>query len=104
MNKRTYIETSFHNSKIIGSVEELTEVLREPRCRSSNDRNGVNFEWEYTTKDGGVFTIYGWKEYRSPGEKIERIGWNIRGNSGFDTSVAEKEVILLLTNAFFNSF
>ena len=102
--KRTYIETCFYNSKIIGSVEELTEVLLEPRCQPSNDKNGVNFEWDYKAKDGGVFTIYGWKEYRSQDERIERIGWNIRGNNGFDTSTAEKEVILLLTDAFFDSF
>ena len=56
--KRSYTETSFYNLKIIASVDELIEVIGKPRY-SQNDGREITLEWDYTSENGGVFTIYG---------------------------------------------
>jgi hypothetical protein len=89
--------TSFHNSVINASVNELIAVLGEPHYQSNDGQDKVNFEWDCETEDGDVFTIYDWKEYRSI-SKDESIEWHIGGNSGFVTSTAVEEVELLLNN------
>ena len=86
-------KTSLHNSKIMGTVDELTGALRrQPRRTSSEYGDRVIYEWDYESNDGSLSTIYG-KKYQSITEQIE---WNIIGYRGSDTSEAEKEVKLLL--------
>jgi hypothetical protein len=89
--------TSFHNSTIKASVNELIAAIGEPQYQSNDGQDKVNFEWDCETEDGDVFTIYDWKEYRSI-SKDEQIEWHIGGNSGFVTSTAVEEVELLLNN------
>ena len=89
--------TSFHNSTITASVNELIAALGEPQYQSNDGQDKVNFEWECETEEGDVFTIYDWKEYRSISTD-EQIEWHIGGNSGFQTSIAAEEVELLLNN------
>ena len=87
--------TSFHNSTITASVNELIAALGEPQYQSNDGQDKVNFEWDCETEEGDVFTIYDWKEYRSISTD-EQIEWHIGGNSGFQTSTAAEEVELLL--------
>ena len=87
--------TSFHNSTIMASVNELIAALGEPQYQSNDGQDKVNFEWDCETEDGDVFTIYDWKEYRAISTD-EQIEWHIGGNSGYQTSIAAEEVELLL--------
>jgi hypothetical protein len=87
--------TSFHNSTITASVNELIKVLGEPQYQSNDGQDKVNFEWDCETEDGNVFTIYDWKEYRTI-SKNEQIEWHIGGNSGNVTSIAVDELEHLL--------
>jgi hypothetical protein len=89
--------TSFHNSTITATVNELIAALGEPQYQSNDGQDKVNFEWDCETEDGDVFTIYDWKEYRRI-SKDEQIEWHIGGNSGFQTSTAAEEVEQLLNN------
>jgi len=89
--------TSFHNSTITASVNELIAALGEPQYQSNDGQDKVNFEWECETEEGDVFTIYDWKEYRSISTD-EQIEWHIGGNSGYQTSIAAEEVEQLLNN------
>lgn len=87
--------TSFHDTTIITSVKQLTEILGEP-CYDGNDgEDKVNYEWIMETDDGDVFTVYDWKEYRSINE-TERIRWHIGGHSKRVTEQALKEMIRLI--------
>ena len=87
--------TSFHNSTITASVNELIAAIGEPQYQSNDGQDKVNFEWDCETEDGDVFTIYDWKEYR-PISRDEQIEWHIGGNSGYQTSIAAEEVEQLL--------
>ena len=87
--------TSFHNSTITASVNELIAALGEPQYQSNDGEDKVNFEWDCETEEGDVFTIYDWKEYR-PISKNEQIEWHIGGNSGYQTYIAAEEVEQLL--------
>ena len=71
--------TSFHNSTITASVNELIAALGEPQYQSNDGEDKVNFEWDCETEEGAVFTIYDWKTYniRFSIESLER--WNIGG-------------------------
>ncbi len=87
--------TSFHNSTITASVNELIAALGKPQYQSNDGEDKVNFQWDCETDEGDVFTIYDWKEYR-PISKNEQIEWHIGGKSRFVTFTAAEEVELLL--------
>ena len=93
--------TSFHDSTIRASVNELIEVLGKPCNQSNNGQDKVNFEWNCKTEDGEVFTIYDWKEYRSITED-EQIDWHIGGKSRCHTSTMADLVEILLNKSRLN--
>ncbi len=82
--------TSFYQTVIKATIEELTKVLGEPETGGIEDK--VTHEWTAETEDGDVFTVYDWKEYREfePGEKIE---WHIGGKSWTVTEQARIELL-----------
>lgn len=83
--------TSFYDTVIYATVEQLRQVLGEPVCEQNDGEDKVNFEWEMETEDGTVFTVYDWKEYRSLRED-EGIHWHIGGNRSIDTEKAADEI------------
>jgi len=83
--------TSFHDSVIRASVNELTKIIGEPDYDGNDGEDKTNFEWDMETEDGDVFTIYDWKEYRSIGLD-EKIEWHIGGHSRSVTSKAVREL------------
>jgi hypothetical protein len=89
--------TSFHDSVIYASVNELIEILGEPQYQSNDGQDKVNFEWDCETEEGDVFTIYDWKEYRTI-SKDEEIEWHIGGHSKGITTVAASEIESMLIN------
>jgi hypothetical protein len=87
--------TSFHDVKIITTVNELIRVLGEPTIQDNTGKNKVNFEWDCETEDGDVVTIYDWKEYRVLGLD-EHIEFHLGGHDLIPTLDAKDELKALL--------
>jgi len=49
--------TSFHDSIVTASVDQLIQVLGEPNEDSNTGQDKVNFEWEMELESGEVFTV-----------------------------------------------
>jgi hypothetical protein len=58
------IGTSFHDTVINESVNNLIKVLGNPQYDANNGTDKVNIEWMMELNDGSVFTVYDYKEYR----------------------------------------
>ena len=56
--------TSFHRQEITATPNQLIEALGEPQFGDNDGRDKTNFDWVCETKDGNVFTVYDWKEYK----------------------------------------
>lgn len=99
MLKRTFKEiggTSFHNSTVTATVNELIFVVGKPNYNGNDGEDKVNIEWELEDEDGNVVTIYDWKEYRKIGMD-EKIVWHIGGISKEITDNAKEEIDLVLS-------
>ena len=83
--------TSFRNHTFTATVDDLRNVLGQPQFESNDGEDKNNFDWIMETKDGTVFTVYDWKEYRRL-EEDEVIEWHIGGRSGADTEKALLEI------------
>ena len=82
------IGTSFHDTVINASVNDLTKVLGEPQYDTNHGTDKINFEWMMELNDGSVFTVYDYKEYRVL-DKREIIEWHIGGLNGLVTERAK---------------
>ena len=83
--------TSFHNHTFTATVDDLMNVLGQPKFESNDGQDKTNFDWIMETEDGEPFTVYDWKEYRRL-EEDEVIEWHIGGRSGADTEKALLEI------------
>jgi hypothetical protein len=83
--------TSFHDTTIKASVQQLRQVLGEPCYEGNDGQDKTNFEWDMETNSGDVFSVYDWKEYRSISE-TEQIEWHIGGHSKSITEQAKREI------------
>ena len=83
--------TSFHNHTFTATVDDLRNVLGQPKFESNDGQDKSNFDWIMETEDGEVFTVYDWKEYRQLDEN-EDIEWHIGGRSGLTTGKALSEI------------
>ena len=83
--------TSFHDTTIRCSVNDLREILGEPINESNDGSDKVNFEWDMETDEGEVFAIYDWKYYR-PLSSDEIVTWNIGAMSKSVSYDAEREL------------
>lgn len=88
---KSMLGTSFHNSTVIASVDQLTHVLGEPSCDSNTGEDKINFEWEMELESGEVFTVYDYKEYRmlSTDEQVE---WHVGGFDKATTDEATRQI------------
>jgi hypothetical protein len=94
MLKSTFKEiggTSFHNSTVTATVNELIFVIDKPNYNGNDGEDKVNFEWELEDEEGNVVTIYDWKEYRKIGYD-EQIEWHIGGMSKEITDNAKEDI------------
>jgi hypothetical protein len=87
--------TSFHNTTIKATVNELTAVLNAPDYSENRGDDKVNFEWNLETDNGDIFTVYDWKEYREL-DPNEPIIWHIGGMSESVTLQAKAEILAAL--------
>jgi hypothetical protein len=83
--------TSFHDSVVVASVNQLIKVLGEPDYRGNSGEDKTNFEWDMELDSGDVFTVYDWKEYRRL-DLDEEIEWHIGGHSFAVTHAAALEI------------
>lgn len=83
--------TSFHDSVVVASVNQLIKVLGEPDYDGNTGEDKTNFEWDMELESGDVFTVYDWKEYRMI-DLDEEIEWHIGGHSGSVTDDAANEI------------
>lgn len=91
VTKKSAVGTSFHNTTILCTPNELKHYLGEPTYDDNCGDDKVNLEWVCEDKLGNVFTIYDWKEYR-PLSWDEKVNWHIGGNNFRITENAKKEL------------
>ena len=87
--------TSFHNTTITTSINELTRVLGEPSYTGDFSEDKVTVEWICERENGDVITIYDWKEYRWI-DKNEKIEFHLGGHSKLSTFNGKEDLIELL--------
>jgi hypothetical protein len=87
--------TSFHNTTITTTINELTRVLGEPSYTGDFSEDKVTVEWICERENGDVITIYDWKEYRSIG-KDEKIEFHLGGHSQLITFNGKEDLVELL--------
>ena len=87
--------TSFHNTTIKTTVNELTRVLGEPSYTGDFSEDKVTVEWICERENGDIITIYDWKEYRSLG-KDEVIEFHLGGHSQLITFNGKEDLVELL--------
>lgn len=94
MKKTTKITegTSFHNTTLVATINDLKKVLGEPTYSDNTGDDKVNYEWEGETESGKVFTVYDWKEYH-PLSNTEDVRWHIGGFNYLDTMEAREEIL-----------
>ena len=83
--------TSFHDSVVVASVNQLIKVLGEPDYDGNTGEDKTNFEWDMELNSGDVFTVYDWKEYRMI-DIDEEIEWHIGGRSFVITDEAANQI------------
>ena len=83
--------TSFHDSTVIATVDQLIHILGEPVDDSNTGQDKVNFEWEMELETGEVFTVYDYKEYRML-RTDEMVEWHIGGFDVYTTNQAAREI------------
>jgi hypothetical protein len=87
--------TSFHNTTITTTINELTRVLGEPSYTGDFSEDKVTVEWICERKNGDVITIYDWKEYRWI-DKNEKIEFHLGGHSQLITFNGKEDLVELL--------
>jgi hypothetical protein len=87
--------TSFHNSTVRASVNELIKIIGEPTYEDNTGEDKVNIEWVLENEGGDVITIYDWKEYRKIGYD-EKINWHVGGMEKNITDNAKEEIEYVL--------
>jgi hypothetical protein len=87
--------TSFHNTTITTSINELTRVLGEPSYTGDFSEDKVTVEWVCERENGDVITIYDWKEYRWI-DKNEKIEFHLGGHSQLITFNGKEDLVELL--------
>ena len=86
------VGTSFHDTTIKATINQLKEVLGDPDLSDFNNlEDKVSHEWEMETEDREVFTVYDCKEYRTYSNDDE-IEWHIGGKNGYITMKAKDEI------------
>ena len=91
---KTLDGTSFFGNTITATLADLTNVLGAPHCIGEwNDK--VQNEWELELKDGTVFSVYDWKEYRRY-SNTDTIEWHVGAhdsNSAYRACEALEEAL-----------
>ncbi len=93
--KKNSSGTSFFGTEISMTPNQLKKVCDKlgadfEDCNTGGDK--TNFDAEFETDSGDVFTVYDWKEYRTVGMD-EVIHFHIGGRNKFVTNQARMELM-----------
>jgi hypothetical protein len=87
--------TSYHGITIKASANELMILAENNGCEYADNSGDVNeksqYDFDFETPEGVVFTVYDWKEYREF-DVHELLRWHIGGNTEKATRVGLKEL------------
>ena len=95
LTNRSSNGTSFHDTVIKTTVNKLTKALGKAQIIGNDGKDKVNFDWTCETKNGDIFTIYDWKEYRVL-DLDEEIEFHIGGKNRTVTEEAKEELLEIL--------
>ena len=92
--KQSVNGTSFHDVTIRTRPIDLINVAEKlgadfEECNTGEDK--VNFDFEFETSKGDVFTIYDWKEYRELDED-ENVTFHIGAENRIISQTAKREL------------
>lgn len=94
--------TSFHDSIVTATVDQLIHVLGQPDDDSNTGEDKVNFEWYMELESGEVFTVYDYKEYRML-RTDEQVEWHIGGFDQATTDEAARQICEAILSSRENS-
>lgn len=89
--KKSTNGTSFHDTVLNATVNQLTSILGEPTFKENTGEDKVNFEWDLENESGMTFTVYDWKEYRPIGLD-EMIEWHLGGHAKWSAEMGKMEI------------
>ena len=92
---QTITGTCFHNVQITTTPATLKQVADKLLADYSDNNTGddkTNFDFEFETSDGDVFTIYDWKSYRKLRD-TEQITFNIGSKDENISQTAKQELM-----------
>ena len=84
--------TSFQQITFRATVNQLIKAFGEPSMEDNTGEDKTNFEWDMETKDGFVFCIYDWKQYRVL-DLDKAYDWHIGALGKMEAFVAQKEIL-----------
>ncbi len=87
--------TSFYSVVFSATPQQLIDLFPNSYYGQNDGSDKTNFDFTLETKDGNVFTIYDWKEYR-PLDMNEIIEWHIGGFNEQTCLQGKVEVLELL--------
>tara|TARA_R110002051_G_scaffold192560_1_gene261070 strand:+ start:1013 stop:1423 length:411 start_codon:yes stop_codon:yes gene_type:complete len=93
--------TSFHGVTIRTRPIDLISLAKKlgadfQECNTGEDK--CNFDFEFETSKGDVFTIYDWKEYRELAED-ENVSFHIGAENRIISQTAKMELLAILNSA-----
>ena len=87
--------TWFHDETFVATANELKAIADNNNCEYWDNYGAINdksqFDFNFETEEGVVFTVYDWKEYRHY-ELDEMLFWHIGGYTKADTQTGLKEL------------
>ena len=94
-NKGIKAGSSWFGDLIVTNYPKLKEILGRPTFEDNTGQDKTNMEWVCESRDGFVFTIYDWKEYKPLNEEYN-YGFHIGGFSEEETKKAKAELELMI--------
>ena len=86
---------SFHDVTITTSPIDLISLAKKLGAEFAEDNTGedkCNFDFNFETSKGHVFTVYDWKEYRVL-EEDEKVTFHIGAEDRFISQTAKIELV-----------
>ena len=88
--------TWFHDVTIEATANEMKAIAKNNNCKYWDNYGAINdksqFDFEFETEEGVVFTVYDWKEYRHY-DLDDTLFWHIGGYTKAATQAGSKELL-----------
>ena len=88
--------TWFHDVTIEATANEMKAIAKNNNCKYWDNYGAINdksqFDFNFETEEGVVFTVYDWKEYRHY-DLDDTLFWHIGGYTKAATQAGSKELL-----------